>query len=197
VINGTAKILCRPLHDSCLRMCACANMAHMSITSRLLHRLRVFLQHNTTSHIVKHNNTQQNTTFSKDSSGACYLFSTTYTVPARPGPVRHQRPLPAVNYGYRKMQGGPRSLRHNPNRYKRFTSPVFWGGCISLQPGEAEPLKFCKNRRSGVQNRGTGHRWVPFSGTSGGSRGGLEGVWRGVEGNLDFAAQGYLGKLRA
>jgi hypothetical protein len=138
VINGASKSYI----DPCIaHLRACANMPHMSLTSRLLHPSRVFLQHNTTSHMAKHNKRQQNTTFSKDSSRASYLFSTTYTGEARPGRVRRQRPLPAVNYGYRKMQGGLRSLRQNPNRYNG--SPILFFG---------EPAFHCSLERPNRSN---------------------------------------------
>jgi hypothetical protein len=157
---------------------ACGNTAHMSVISRFLHGLRFLLQHNTKSHIAKHNKTQQNTTFSKDSSGASYLFSTTYTGLAQPGPVRRQRPLPAVNYGYRKMQGGPRSLRHNPNR--RNGSPILFFGRLHFIASErgrtAQFLQKSMIGHSKSRYRSyMGAIFRDFRGVKRGSRGGLEG----------------------
>jgi hypothetical protein len=184
--------------DPCMtHVRACGNTAHMSVISRFLHGLRFLLQHNTKSHIAKHNKTQQNTTFSKDSSGASYLFSTTYTGLAQPGPVRRQRPLPAVNYGYRKMQGGPRSLRHNPNR--RNGSPILFFGeaafhCIRERPNRSifakiddRALKIAVQVIHGCHFPGLPRGQEGVKRGSGGGSGG------GSRGYLDFAAfPGYI-----
>jgi hypothetical protein len=66
------------------------------------------------SHHEKHNNRQQNTTFSGILSRTCCLFSTTYT---GSGLVRHSSSSLREWGTPGKCNGGGRSLQHKPNKY--------------------------------------------------------------------------------
>ena len=81
---------------------------------------------NTTIHNISQQNTQQYAAIHsvfKKCRGEQYVFSTTYTAAGRPARVHCQPPLPAANCGSRKMQGGPRKLRHQPNRRNGLSIP--------------------------------------------------------------------------
>jgi hypothetical protein len=136
---------------------------------------------NTTRHNIKHNNTQQYTTFSRESPSARHLFSTTYVMAGRPVPACSQGPLRAANCRSRKMQGGLRSLRHNPNRHNG-SSVLFFGDlafhCTWKRPYPSNFEKI-EGRKSIMAGQVIDDRHFP--GLPGGLLGVCSGFWREIE----------------